>query len=189
MSDSVWPHRRQPTRLPRPWDSPGKNTGVGCHFLLQQCHWHPDLLVNSNQYIYYTVCLYICVCVCVYLYSIYYSESLLGFSIWILIVFLSTTSSSSALPCHNKWQVHFSCYLHWKHWDHSTSKLSASFSAITCNIYIFHIQIHFPFWAFVLFSLPGTVFFQIPVWVTPLHPWGLYWKVILGEESFRDDRI
>ena len=28
-------HRRQPTRLPRSWDSPGKNTGVGCHFLLQ----------------------------------------------------------------------------------------------------------------------------------------------------------
>ena len=35
MSNSVWPLRRQPTRLPRPWDSPGKNTGVGCHFLLQ----------------------------------------------------------------------------------------------------------------------------------------------------------
>ena len=35
MSDSVQPHRRQPTRLPRPWGSPGKNTGVGCHFLLQ----------------------------------------------------------------------------------------------------------------------------------------------------------
>ena len=35
MSDSVQPHRRQPTPLPRPWDSPGKNTGVGCHFLLQ----------------------------------------------------------------------------------------------------------------------------------------------------------
>ena len=35
MSDSVWLHRRQPTRLPCPWDSPGKNTGVGCHFLLQ----------------------------------------------------------------------------------------------------------------------------------------------------------
>ena len=35
MSDSVQPHRRQPTRLPRPWDSPGKNTGVGCHFRLQ----------------------------------------------------------------------------------------------------------------------------------------------------------
>ena len=35
MSDSVRPHRQQPTRLPRPWDSPGKNTGVGYHFLLQ----------------------------------------------------------------------------------------------------------------------------------------------------------
>ena len=35
MSDSVRPHRRQPTRLLRLWDSPGKNTGVGCHFLLQ----------------------------------------------------------------------------------------------------------------------------------------------------------
>ena len=35
MSNSVWPHRQQPTRLPRPWDSPGKNTGVHCHFLLQ----------------------------------------------------------------------------------------------------------------------------------------------------------
>ena len=34
-SDSVRPHRRQPTRLSHPWDSPGKNTGVGCHFLLQ----------------------------------------------------------------------------------------------------------------------------------------------------------
>ena len=31
----MWPHRWQPHRLPRPWDSPGKNTGVGCHFLLQ----------------------------------------------------------------------------------------------------------------------------------------------------------
>ena len=35
MSDSVQLHRRQPTRLCRPWDSPGKNTGLGCHFLLQ----------------------------------------------------------------------------------------------------------------------------------------------------------
>ena len=35
MSDSVRPHRWQPTRLPHPWDSPGKNTGVGCRFLLQ----------------------------------------------------------------------------------------------------------------------------------------------------------
>ena len=35
MSDSVQPQRGQPTRLPSPWDSPGKNTGGGCHFLLQ----------------------------------------------------------------------------------------------------------------------------------------------------------
>ena len=45
MSDSVQPHRRQLTRLPCPWDSPGKNTGVGCHFLLQcmkvKRQWHP----------------------------------------------------------------------------------------------------------------------------------------------------
>ena len=34
-ADSVRPHRQQPTRLLCPWDSPGKNTGVGCHFLLQ----------------------------------------------------------------------------------------------------------------------------------------------------------
>ena len=35
VSDPVRPHRRQPNRLLRPWDSPGKNTGVGCHLLLQ----------------------------------------------------------------------------------------------------------------------------------------------------------
>ena len=35
MSDSVQPYRQQPTRPRRPWGSPGKNTGVGCHFLLQ----------------------------------------------------------------------------------------------------------------------------------------------------------
>ena len=35
MCDAMRPHRQQPTRLPRPWDSQGKNIGVGCHFLLQ----------------------------------------------------------------------------------------------------------------------------------------------------------
>ena len=35
VAHSMRPHRRQPTRLCYPWDSPGKNTGVGCHFLLQ----------------------------------------------------------------------------------------------------------------------------------------------------------
>ena len=39
MFDSVRPYRWQPTTLPRPWDSPGKNTGVGCHFLLQCRKW------------------------------------------------------------------------------------------------------------------------------------------------------
>ena len=35
LCPTLWPHRAQPTRLPSPWGSPGKNTGVGCHFLLQ----------------------------------------------------------------------------------------------------------------------------------------------------------
>ena len=39
VSDSVRPQRRQPTRLPRPWDSPGKNTGAGFQFLLQCMKW------------------------------------------------------------------------------------------------------------------------------------------------------
>ena len=45
MSDSVWPHTRQPTRLLCPWDSLGKNTGVGCQFLLQFIRWGPCNLV------------------------------------------------------------------------------------------------------------------------------------------------
>ena len=39
VSDSVRPHRRQLTRFPCSWDSPGKNTGVGCHFLLDGWKW------------------------------------------------------------------------------------------------------------------------------------------------------
>ena len=66
MSDSVRPHRRQLTRLLCPWDSPGKNTGVGCHFLLQgifptqgmnSClpHWQGDSLpLNHLGSLYYT---------------------------------------------------------------------------------------------------------------------------------------
>ena len=41
VSDSVQPHRRQPTRLPRPWDFPGKSTGVGCHCLLRRWRLQP----------------------------------------------------------------------------------------------------------------------------------------------------
>ena len=48
MSDSVQPQRRQPTRLPHPWDSPGKNTGVGCHFLLQCMKWKVKVKLLSR---------------------------------------------------------------------------------------------------------------------------------------------
>ena len=59
MSDSVRPHKQQPTRLHRPWDSPGKNTAVGCNFLLhcvkvksesevaQSCQTLPDPMDHS----------------------------------------------------------------------------------------------------------------------------------------------
>ena len=63
MSKSVRPHRQQPTRLLHPWDSPGKNTGVGCHFLLQwmkvksenevaQC---PNSILYINTYDLYNI--------------------------------------------------------------------------------------------------------------------------------------
>ena len=42
VSDSLQPHGLQPTRLLCPWDFPGKNTGVGCHFLLQGIFWPRD---------------------------------------------------------------------------------------------------------------------------------------------------
>ena len=50
VSDSVRPHRRQPTSLHRPWDSPGKNTGVGCHFLLQCMKVKSESEVAHNEY-------------------------------------------------------------------------------------------------------------------------------------------
>ena len=46
--DSVRPHRRQPTKLCHPWDSPGKNTGVGCHFLLHKPSYLPLILLKSH---------------------------------------------------------------------------------------------------------------------------------------------
>ena len=42
------PHRLQPTRLPRPWASPGKTTGVGCHFLLQFLDWRSQYCYNDH---------------------------------------------------------------------------------------------------------------------------------------------
>ena len=50
MSDSVRPHRWQPTRLPRPWDSPGKNTGVGCH-----CFFRRGLSLIHLQELYHPI--------------------------------------------------------------------------------------------------------------------------------------
>ena len=47
MSDSVQPHRRPPTRLLSPWGSPGKNTGVGCHFLL---HDKPRQCIKKQRH-------------------------------------------------------------------------------------------------------------------------------------------
>ena len=35
VSDFLWPHGQQPARVLCPWDSPGKNTGMGCHALFQ----------------------------------------------------------------------------------------------------------------------------------------------------------
>ena len=63
VSDSLWPHGLQPTRLLCPWNSPSRNTGVGCHFLLQRIfptqglnlcllhflHWQVDSLPRSLQ--------------------------------------------------------------------------------------------------------------------------------------------
>ena len=48
VSNSVRPHRLQPTRLPHPWDSPGKNTGVGCHFLLQCMNVKSESVVTQS---------------------------------------------------------------------------------------------------------------------------------------------
>jgi len=47
LSDSSQPHRLQPTRLLRPWDFPGKSTGVGCHCLLQFMHRHIIITQSS----------------------------------------------------------------------------------------------------------------------------------------------
>ena len=48
LSNSSWPHGLQPTRLLRPWDFPGKSTGVGCHCLLQFCCINTQLFIHSS---------------------------------------------------------------------------------------------------------------------------------------------
>ena len=51
MSDSVRPQRRKPISLPRPWDSPGKNTGLGCHFLLQSMKVKSESEVTQSSFL------------------------------------------------------------------------------------------------------------------------------------------
>ena len=52
MSDSLWPHGMQPARLLCPWDFPGKNTGVGCHFSSKGSSWPRDRIrVSCVSYI------------------------------------------------------------------------------------------------------------------------------------------
>ena len=53
MSDSVRPHRRQPTRLPRTWESPGKNAGVGCHSFSNAWKW--KVKVKSLSRVWFSV--------------------------------------------------------------------------------------------------------------------------------------
>ena len=60
MSDSVRSHRQQPTRLPRPWDSPGKNTGVGCHFLLQCMKVKSESEVAQSLNVFKNISLHFC---------------------------------------------------------------------------------------------------------------------------------
>ena len=56
VSDSSQPHGLQPIRLHRPWDSPGKNTGVGCHFLLQWVHFNSSAFSrNCNIFLNFLV--------------------------------------------------------------------------------------------------------------------------------------
>ena len=80
MADSLWPHGLQPTRLLCPWDFPGENTGVGCHFLLQGIfpiqESNPHLL-HCRQILYHwatskaltQVILYKYKYICIYIYT------------------------------------------------------------------------------------------------------------------------
>ena len=69
MSDSLQPHGLQPTRPLCPWNSPGKNTGVGCHSLLQgnlpNPGIEPGFPVLHTDSLPSELCVFVCVCVCV----------------------------------------------------------------------------------------------------------------------------
>ena len=85
MSNASRPHGLQPTRLLRPWDFPGKSTGVGCHRLTSDFHFHSWFLKRQKLLLlevtflneascYFIevqmrVCVCVCVCVCVYVWG------------------------------------------------------------------------------------------------------------------------
>ena len=55
-SDSVRPRGLQPTRIPRPWDSPGKSTGVGCHCLLHRSHYLNSIKLFFKSFFSLSLC-------------------------------------------------------------------------------------------------------------------------------------
>ena len=106
VSDSSQPHGLQPTRLLRPWDSPGKSTGVGCHCLL----WLYYKLTTKG-----ILCLSFCACVfsCVWLYCSLPGSSVRGFlqariQEWVA---MSSSRGSSLIKGLN---LRLFCHLHWQ---------------------------------------------------------------------------
>ena len=143
------PHRRQLTRLPRPWDSPGQNTGVGCHFLLQ-C-----MTVKSESEVAQS---------CMTL-SDPMDSSLLGSCVhgifqarvleWVAIAFSAVGSASSWIfPRSIFWDSSppptFSCYIHSLCHDFLNSHCHKSCEGIH-NTWTVFISRNLLFWAFMLF--------------------------------------
>ena len=77
MSDSVWPHRRQPTRLPHPWDSPGKDTGVGFHYYTAKWFNYMQIHIYIYIYIYIYACTFFSILVYHRILHVLYSRTLL----------------------------------------------------------------------------------------------------------------
>ena len=87
VSDSLWPHGLQPTRLLGPWDFPGKDTAVGCHFLLQGeaciCIYKGHMYLYRKKYI--NICIYIYMYTSIYLYIIHILHSFYKINIAIYV--------------------------------------------------------------------------------------------------------
>ena len=111
VSDSVWPHGLQPTRLLHPWDFPGKSTGMGCHCLLQLTSPNTQFFFNWNilglqccvsfrcaaKWFSYTC---ICVCLCVPSCSVV-SDSLNPWAVTTrLLCAWDSSGKSTGVGCH-----------------------------------------------------------------------------------------